>query len=201
MQVTLGIPTQWGLWRSEMALSLIRALHHLDQVHLSPQYGPYLDENREASAQEAVAMKSDHLAFVDTDMIFPPDAIANLIDLGKDVVGANYYEKRFPLVSTVKLLAEDGEINDDGKLVTHAMPTQPFRCAGVGAGLMVVNVKRMVDCIAPPYFAFADLRGKRMGEELSFCKRARDAGMEVWCDPRPNVYHIGDYPFGKMPSD
>lgn len=201
MQVTLGIPTQWGLWRAEMALSLIRALHHLDQVHLSPQTGPYLDENREASAQDAIAMKSDYLVFVDTDMIFPPDAIAKMLDLGKDVVGANYYEKRFPLVSTVKLFGMDGEINDDGKLVTHTMPTEPFRCAGVGAGLLAINVKRMTACIAPPYFAFADLRGKRMGEELSFCKRARDAGLEVWADPRPNVYHIGDYPFGKMPSD
>ncbi len=201
MQVTINIPTQWGLWCAEMGLSLIRALGHLNAtINLSPQNGPYLDENREASAREAVELKSDYLICVDTDMAFREDTFVRLVALGKDIVGANYYEKRHPLISTVKLLGPDGEMADDGKMVQHAMPKEPFQCAGLGAGLMAINVARMVQCMAPPYFAFADKNGRRMGEELSFCRRARAAGLEVWCDPTIFVVHMGMYPYGKLPD-
>lgn len=199
MRVTIGIPSQWGLWRSEMGLSLIRALQPLGgEVHLSPQGGPYLDMNREACAREAVAMKSDFLIFVDTDMAFGPDALARLVAHGKDIVGANYYEKRFPLVSTVKLLDDEGQLRDDGKAVTQDFGHAPFQCGGVGAGLMAIRVSRMVECMAAPYFWFADQKGHRMGEELSFCTRARAAGLEVWCDPTIPVLHIGEFGYGKL---
>jgi hypothetical protein len=197
--VTIGIPTQWGLWRAEMGLSLLHSLHFIGQpVQFSPQNGPYLDENRDASAREAIANKSHWLVFVDTDMAFHPRSIRTLIESGKDVIGANYYEKKMPLVSTVKLLDEDGEIKDDGKAETFTVPKEPFRCAGVGAGLMAIRVERMVECMAPPYFAFADHKGKRMGEELSFCQRARRAGLEVWCDPTIKVLHIGEWAYGVL---
>lgn len=202
MRVTIGIPTQWGIWRAGMALSLIHAIDALSTdghvVELSPQNGPYLALNREASAQDAIRNKSDLLAFVDTDMAFPPGALSHLIARGKDVIGVNYYEKKLPLVSTLKMLGSDGELLTDGEHVTMDLPKEPFQVGGLGCGLLVVNVQRMVTCLAAPYFAFDELRGKVMGEDVAFCNRARKAGMQVWCDPTIPVAHIGDYFYGQF---
>ena len=199
MRVTVGIPTQWGLWRAQMGLSLIAALSDLKcDFLLSPQNGPYLDDNREASASDARADESDYLLFVDTDMAFPPFALRQLIEAKKDVIGANYYEKRLPLVSTVKMANAKGELLQDNEHVRMDLPTEPFPVAGLGAGLLCINMQRMVEMMAPPYFAFADQHGFRMGEDLAFCTRARKAGLQVWCDPTIPVAHIGDYPYGKF---
>lgn len=199
MRVLVGIPTQWGLWRAEMGLSLYRVIANTQHaLMVAPKNGPYLDENREACMRDAIQANADFLVFIDTDMVFPPDAVDRLLAHGKDVIGANYYEKRLPLVSTVKLFGTDGEMADDGKFVQQEMPPEPFRCAGLGAGLMAIRVSRVAALMAAPYFAFADRKGQRMGEELSFCERARHAGLEVWCDPTIPVLHVGEFPYGKL---
>lgn len=36
-----------------------------------------------------------------------------------------------------------------------------------------------------------------LGEDYSFCRLARKAGFEVWCDPLFDVHHYGEYPFGR----
>lgn len=198
MNLTIGIPTQWGLWRAQMGLSLCRAIVSTPgEITLSPQNGPYLALNREASMRDAIIAKSDYLIFVDTDMVFPADAFTRLIAHGKDVIGANYYEKRLPLVTNVKPIGPNGEMADDGKLGTMTMPHEPFQCAGLGAGLLAIRVARVQECMAPPYFAFADHRGEMMGEDLAFCGRARRAGLQVWCDPTIPVLHVGDYLYGQ----
>jgi hypothetical protein len=197
VQVTLGIPSQ-GFWKDVMGLSLARALVEFPyNVHFSVQRGPYLDVNREACVTDALSAKSDYLAFVDTDMCFPPEALSALVERtkGKDILGANYYEKRLPLVSTVKL-------EEDGELVSgvRSFPREPFRVAAVGTGFMCVDLQRLVECLAPPFFSYAAQNGQFMGEDLAFCTRARKAGLSVWCDPTIELLHSGEYLYGPTPT-
>jgi len=35
-------------------------------------------------------------------------------------------------------------------------------------------------------------------EDVSFCRRAKAAGCEIWVDPKFEVQHIGDYSYGRM---
>jgi hypothetical protein len=37
-----------------------------------------------------------------------------------------------------------------------------------------------------------------LGEDYAFCKRARDAGFEIWCDPAFDVIHYGEYGYGRL---
>lgn len=184
-----------------MGVSLARCLVGFPfDVHFSIQRGPYLDLSREACVTEALTMKSDYLFFIDTDMVFPPDAMGRLLThaAGKDIIGANYYEKRLPLVSTLKM--PEGEGFATGNI---PMPTEPFPCAAIGTGFMVINLVRLQDCMAAPYFAYTtDATGVTRawasgpGEDTAFCLRARKAGLSVWCDPTFPILHSGEYLYG-----
>jgi hypothetical protein len=35
--------------------------------------------------------------------------------------------------------------------------------------------------------------GEFIGEDVNFCKRANEMGLEVWCDPTIRIGHIGEY--------
>lgn len=37
-----------------------------------------------------------------------------------------------------------------------------------------------------------------LGEDFSFCRRAREAGFEVWVTPKFDCTHIGDYQYGRL---
>lgn len=199
LQVTVGVPA-YDHFKAEMAISLIGALLQFPHaLHFSVQRSCYLDVNREMLLREAIAAKSDYLVFVDTDLVFRKDALEQLLAADKDIVGANYYEKRIPLVSTVKPLGPNGRMATDGKLIQGVLPSEPFQCAAVATGLMAINLKRLLECWPTgPYFAFGTLGTQFEGEDVGFCRRARDAGLEVWCEPRIGVLHMGEMPFGKL---
>lgn len=204
-QVTIGIPSL-GTWEDEMGASLARCLVGFPfDVHFSIQRGCYIALSREACAREAITMKSDYLFFIDSDMVFPPQAMGQLLQhaAGKDIIGANYYEKRLPLVSTLKM--PDGKGFATGSI---PIPKEPFECAAIGTGFMAINLERLQDCMAAPYFAFTtDAAGVTRawadgpGEDTAFCLRARKAGLSVWCDPTIPILHSGKYLYGRQPQE
>lgn len=206
-RVTLGIPA-YDDWKTGMAVSVIRCLlqDFPYELHLTVQRGTYIALGREMCVRAAIEAKSDVLVFVDTDITFPPDGIRRLVDLGKDIVGGNYHEKRLTengeRISTVKL--KDFE----GKHVFYkgnaTLPDQPFMAAAVATGFMAINLHRLQECMSPPYFAI-DAHGRPWpsglgsadgpGEDVAFCIRAQQAGLEVWCDPRIELSHLGEYAY------
>lgn len=197
MRVTVGIPIYESL-KPKMAISLIGALVELrHEWMLTAKQGCYIDVSREECVKTALAQKSDYLVFIDTDMEFPGDAITRLLEHRKDVVGGAYNEKRLPPVSTVKMSNGKGGFLDGAEL-----PSVPFKCAAVATGFMAINLKRMVQLMAPPFFAYETATRLKLeatlgrgGEDVAFCVRANNAGMEVWCDPTIPLKHWGEYPY------
>ena len=132
-RVTVGIPC-YDHFKVEMAISLIQAFLQgfPYELHLTVQRGTYIAEGREMCVRHALEAKSDVLMFIDTDIVFPPDGIHQLISLGKDIAGGNYHEKHLPLTSTVKL--PDFEGKDVFYRGEATLPDQPFRAAAVATG-------------------------------------------------------------------
>jgi len=198
VRIGIGIPT-YDTWKAAMALSLIGALNRLQGIEYSiiARKGCYLDILREECVQTALELKCDRLVFVDTDMMFPPEAIAQLLEAKKDIIGAAYNQKGLPLRSTVRL--SDGK---DAFLEGVPVPTQPFKCAAVATGLMAINMHRLTDNMAPPYFAYESAQRLKLaaklgrgGEDVAFCVRAAECGLEVWCDPTIPVKHLGEFAY------
>lgn len=193
MDITLGMATG-GTVRSETLVSVIGALDvvkkHGVGVHLNVEIGGYVARNRNQVVEEARKNGSSHILFVDNDMEFKPSAFQRLIDADKDIIGVNYNARGIPgqpIISTVKL----GPPEPGSPISTKPIPQHPFRCYAVGTGLTLINI-RVFDGLLRPYFvAFEEEDGTHHTEDVEFCRKAAEAGFEVWCNPTIEVSHIG----------
>jgi hypothetical protein len=201
MRLTIGIPI-YDSFKAETVASLLQTLDDLGRAgheyHVTIKKGAYLDVNRELCVNAAIEDQSDYLIFIDADLFFPANGIRKLIELDKDIVGGNYYEKALPLISTVRVSDGNGGFVKGGV----DFPDAPFQVGVVATGFMAIKMRRVLDNMVPPFFSYNSSGNGRtfIGEDVHFCMRALDCGLEVWCDPTIPIYHIGDFPYGR-PED
>lgn len=131
--------------------------------------------------QKALDDGATHVLFVDHDMVFPPNALDTLLKDDKDIVGVEYFKRKFPKEPTYKPI---DNIEKD----------ELYKATYVGTGLMLVNLK-IFEKMTKPWFLFGrDSNGQPIiGEDVWFCKTAQDCGYEVWIDPTIKTGHLGTY--------
>lgn len=188
----IGIPANGGMkiltaCSLVMATNLLRVVGH--DIVMGYRAGPYTHWNREHLVQDGLKDGCDYLMFIDTDVTFPPDGIARLIDHDKDIVGGVYNLKQAdPVVSTVKIWNDDHtafrEVKDE------PLPSKLFEAGAIPTGFMLIRL-RALEAMEFPYFPCEFGRG----EDVAFCINAQKAGLGVWCDPTITIKHIGDYAF------
>lgn len=137
--------------------------------------------------REALKKDATHLLFVDSDMVFPHDAIKRLLAHKKDIVSVEYNKRKFPLQKVTQPLTEASE-------------TELYQGRVLGMGLMLINLDIFRNPNKPmkePWFNFGrDSQGQLVfGEDAWFVHSARDAGYESWIDPAIKVVHLGEYPY------
>lgn len=190
-RVVVGIPSNGDMkvltaCCLAMGTNLLRVVGH--DVDLVNSPGPYTHWNREHLVNAALETDADYLMFVDTDVTFPPDGIARLIDRGKDIIGGMYNLKQPEPVSTIKMWNQDRSAfqSFNGRTI----PTDLFQVAAVPTGFMLIRLA----CLAKMKHPFFPCEFG-MGEDVAFCLNAQKAGLDVWCDPTIEVKHIGDYAY------
>ncbi len=135
-------------------------------------------------AQIALDQNATHILFVDSDMMFPPETLGKLLAHNLDIVGVEYNKRTWPLEPVQMPLEKDGAKKDS-----------IYKCDYVGTGLLLINTN-VFKKISKPWFNFGRKEQKIViGEDVWFCRSARDAGYDVWCDPTINVFHIGDFAY------
>uniref|UniRef100_A0A6H1ZQ26 Putative glycosyltransferase n=1 Tax=viral metagenome TaxID=1070528 RepID=A0A6H1ZQ26_9ZZZZ len=140
----------------------------------------YIHLGRERLAQQALDGGFTHLLFVDSDMFFEPDALDRLIARDKDIVGADYNKKVLPPEGTV-IGAEEGDF---------------VKCEGIATGFLLIKTEVFKKLKHPWFFYEADEQGNCItGDDMWFCKIAREAGYDIWCDKTIKVFHLGDFYF------
>lgn len=191
--ITIGIPCH-GDVKLETAMSLILACcclreKHGYDIHLSSRRGPYVGWNRDQIVEDAVNAGTDWLMMIDTDIVFPPDAIPTLISRDKDIVGGFYMMKTREPMNTIKMGAFDPVAQEYTEAVKDWVPPpEPFRCAAVATGFLLIRMNAIKELPRPLFPTVAPV-----GEDVAFCQQADQAGLEVWCDPTFPIQHIGDY--------
>ncbi len=152
-----------------------------------------------------------HMLFIDADMGFSPELIRDMIKFDQPLMGA-LYARREMTPSIVGTAPVGHTIKD----VQHGF----LPASAVGGGVMMI-ARKMVDEMLrqkpelsdkmPPYLRNAMARlgdgmprilrmfdviqtpDYRLSEDVSFCKRAQDAGFPIWANVRHKIDHIGTF--------
>ncbi len=196
MKVCVAVPhggTVKGRLMSDLIAALFALKHEIGFVWAEVE-GTLGPRNRWLAGQQAIQTNCDYLWLVDADQSIPDDALPRLLAHRKDLIGADYSYRRFPLQSTVKMLNGAGEIIVADR---STFPDRPFICHAIGSGCKLIKVDAL-ERIPQPWFALAwgpdgDLIRT---DDVWFCEQAKKVGIETWCDPTILVGHIGDYVYG-----
>lgn len=142
--------------------------------------------NRDYAVREARRQECTHVLFLDSDMVFPADALVRLLQADRDIVGSLYARRVHPH-ATLGYLIEGGEgdIQEAGEM---------------GLGLILIKLS-VFDKMRAPYFRCPavestevvsdelsgfDLTGINAGDTIDdsiwFSKAARRAGFKLWVD-------------------
>lgn len=150
---------------------------------------------RNKIVQNAIDNKMSHIMFIDSDMYFEPEAINKLLEHDKDIVAGLYYRKLPPHQPNIT------ERKGDLLRFPRVWPkNKPFKIFAAGTGFMLIKTS-VFEKLEEPWFYFASLGDQYMGEDIYFCKKAGDAGFDVWVDPTIEIGHIGDYTYDRKDYD
>lgn len=137
----------------------------------------------------------DYAWWVDSDMKFPIDTPLRLLKRGVPLVGANYRRRRFPNPGFTGMMGQPGSftelVTDDTSPPMQEVDVLPHGC---------VMVHRSVyEKMPQPHYLqeFVPELNLEIGEDIYFCRKAKDAGFQVWCDHELSreLAHIGIFHF------
>ncbi len=126
-----------------------------------------------------------HLLFLDTDMVFPDDAIYKLLKEDKDIISGVYHSKTNP----PKPVFYD-KIDQGYKYVDN-YNTDIQEVSAVGCGCLMIK-KKVFERLEKPYFLETITDYVRVGEDIYFCEKAKHAGYNIYINFNVGCGHIMD---------
>jgi glycosyltransferase involved in cell wall biosynthesis len=185
------------------AFDLARMVNHIarnteHEVNLYTSMGTLIFDQRNNMVESALEEGADYVLFIDADMRFPKDTLERLIAHGKGIIGVNATTRSVPVKATAKTL----EIDEDGtcnwKQISSKNKTGIEQADGIGCGVMLIS-KETLNAIPKPWFFFELLpENKLLGEDIYFCIKAKDVGIDTFIDHdlSQEIGHVGNYTYG-----
>lgn len=156
------------------------------------QMGSLAFTARNNLAKAAVDMGADYVFWLDSDMTFEPDTLMRLLKIAEDhpddIISGLYFRRVAPYTPVVYDVL-DIQDKDATYRIVQDIPDEMFEVAAVGFGCCLTPasaLKAVMDEFGAP---FNHIRG--VGEDLSFCWRARQCGVKIYCDPSISCGHVG----------
>lgn len=164
-----------------------------DDVACSFQMGSLIYTSRNNLSLQAMKAEFDYMLWLDSDMVFQQDLLIKMKQVmdEKDLdFLTGLYFRRVPPFTPVLFdqldIAEDGSCTwTDFKDVPEGM----FKVGGCGFGCVLIKTDVLFDVQSKFGELFNPIAN--MGEDLSFCWRARQCGYDIWCDPSLVCGHVG----------
>jgi len=187
--LTLGILTR-GIVFTEWAVSLKNLSVPSDTViHQIP--GLPFDQARNELVRRMLKEGSKHIFFLDDDVLPPPEAYLKLSSVPCEIVSGLYWKRQGRIVPALYReahpLPEPIHIPEGGNPV--------FEVDYAGGGCLLIN-RSVFERIRYPWFEWNMNReelppSKRMGEDFSFCQKARQAGLRIMAHTGVRCKHMG----------
>ena len=146
-------------------------------------------DSRNGIAARAINGRFDRILWLDSDMFFAPDLMQRLakrLDEGHEIVTGLYFTRKPPTKPVVyKTITQ----NPPGAESFLDYPKNSlFEVDGCGFGGVMMSVKTLAEIGAVYDNPFDPL--PKLGEDFSFCLRARSLGKRIMCDSSIILKHI-----------
>lgn len=194
MKVLIAVPcmdTVPSLFCQSLAV-----LNKTEECAIAFQMGSLIYTSRNNLAAMALKNEVDYVLWLDSDMIFPSDVLKKLLeDRNKgDIITGIYYRRVAPFKPVLysKLSIDDKGCQWEG---IEEYPDECFEVEGCGFGCVLTPTSVLLDVMATYGDLFAPING--VGEDLSFCWRARECGYKIVADPSIQLGHVGHYVIDK----
>ena len=196
MKILIAVPCMDSV-PAQFAQSLA-LIQKVDECAIAFQMGSLIYNSRNNLATMAIPKEVDYVLWLDSDMIFPPDVLKRMLedrDKG-DIITGIYYRRVSPFKPVLfsKLSIDDKGCYWEG---FDDYPTDRlFDIEGCGFGCVLTPTNVFLNVIAKFDNMFAPIGG--VGEDLSFCWRARECGYKIIADPRIQCGHVGHFTIDKQ---
>ena len=147
-------------------------------------------------AKQAVNGGFDRMLWLDSDIVFDYDLMVRLakhLDDGYEYVSGLYFKRQYPTepvcFKTITQVQEGKELVTKALVYKDYPKDQLFEvdATGFGAVMMTTDlIKRVQDKYGLPFSPQLGL-----GEDMSFCWRAKQVGAKLYCDSSIKLKHIG----------
>ena len=158
------------------------------------QIGSLVYDSRNNLAKHALTMKADYILWLDSDMMFEPDILEKMLakmqEKNLDILSGIYYRRRHPFSP---VLFKKFSVDENNFATFENYNSYPeddiFEVEGIGFGCVLMSSDVLFDVAAQFKDWFSPLG--RVGEDLSFCWRARQCGYKIFADPEIQLGHCG----------
>lgn len=188
-RVAIGVPSL-GTWYAGFGVSLARMMKYTQhEILMLSKIGSSLSMMRTEMVRQAVEAECSHLLFLDTDMVFQPTLLDELLKSECAVVAANCPVKSVPSQPTARKW--DGEKYE--LVFTKDTSVGLEQVDRIGTGVMLIRLD-IIPKLGQPWFAFRPYEGGGyQGEDWCFCEQVEKAGIPIYINHwvSQDVGHIG----------
>jgi GT2 family glycosyltransferase len=162
------------------------------------QVGSLVYTSRNNLSIQALNMNAEYILWLDSDMVFQPDLLERMFKVMEenklDFLSGLYFRRAKPFTPVI---FDKLEMREDG-CHWHNMesvPTELTEIEGCGFGVVLMKSEIIANVFGSQGDLFTPLMG--VGEDLSFCWRARQAGYKLYLDPSISLGHVGNFVFNE----
>lgn len=193
MKILLAIPS--ARYIETECITSIFSMKKKGRMELFIPCSYSVDVARNNIAKYAKDNKFDYIFWVDSDIILPKDTLVKLLSHGKDIVAGVYAYKIIGGKNVVAKRKKEGDTSDDPKYedipVSDILKHKGLmKVDGFGFGCVLTKTE-IFDKIPYPWFIYT----QEMGEDIYLCRKAQNAGYELFLDTSVLCGHKGEVNF------
>jgi GT2 family glycosyltransferase len=129
-----------------------------------------------------------YILWIDDDMVIMPgsNTFSRLLLRDKDIVAPLFFTRLAPFIPCLyRRVMRSGNRFTTFENILDYEPDSLVKVDGVGFGCVLTKMS-VFEKVRPPWFLYGD----GFGEDLYFCQKAIDSGIEIYCDTTFDVGHV-----------
>ncbi len=190
-KVVIGMPLSPEFHADVRTVAMVEAWTREKGVVSMYEPSPSPEEGRDKIVAKIGYMlpRPEYILFIDSDVLPRPQTLDKLMSHDKDIIAGVV-----PICQQGKfkwnVYRDDmNAMPIDVNAKNLGLPDNPFKVKAVGFGVVLIKTK-VFEKMEWPFWRSIYKPGLRiLGEDVYFCRKAKEAGFDIWVDPMVKCNH------------